>query len=342
MHGGNIYSLAARNKTNPDNILDFSANMNDFIEVHDINLNSVEISNYPEIDLEYYKKILAADEFNYKSIMIVPGITYFIHRYLSMVRGNIIMITPVFTEYTKIMNDGDRIFMPFNVIERDVNILKNYNFKILIFVYPDSPTGNMIKSDVFMKCVEIASAKNAFVLIDESFIWFSGKREINENKLIQGYPNVIILRSLTKIFSIPGLRLGYIASSPENIEKLEKIQEPWAVSQVALQYIRGIDTGILSSIPAPVSKERKYMSRKLTEMGFKIIGNPEANYITVNIPDGMDGIKLKKFLEDNNIMVRTLEDYPEFSTDYIRINIKRRVKNDVLINMISKFIEGNL
>ncbi|MEM0139702.1 MAG: aminotransferase class I/II-fold pyridoxal phosphate-dependent enzyme [Ferroplasma sp.] len=341
MHGGNVYSIARKNGVDINQIIDFSSNMNDFINIHNFSIAPEYIKNYPEIGMDSYKRKLADKEFSENNIFPVPGITYFIHRYLSMINGNIIIITPVFTEYLYILNHGKKIFIPFEAIEKDPDIIQNYNFKAIILVYPDSPRGEMLNINSLLRLIGLSYKKNAFVILDESFIWFVEQRHLNEKKIIEEYSNVIIARSMTKVFSMPGLRLGYVASCPENIDKLEAMQEPWAISEVALKYLEGIDYKILESVPSAVAVERKYLIGRMAKLGFSAVGIPEANYATFHIPDHINGITLKTYLENHNLMVRTLEDYPEFGYNYMRINIKRREKNNILINEISKFNGGD-
>ncbi len=81
-------------------------------------------------------------------------------------------------------------------------------------------------------------------------------------------------------------------------------------------------------------KWRKYLIKSLANKGFNIIGNPQANYITFKLPKNIDGYKLKAYLAGRNIMVRILDDYSEFGSNYIRVNVKRRIKNRILINAL--------
>ncbi len=339
MHGGNIYDFALENQANLGDILDFSASINDFINVKNFTVKKEYIENYPEINLVKYKKILAGGEFNPENIALVPGLTTFIHMFMASIKGNIVIVSPTFTEYLKPQIYGKRILIPFTVLDKHPEILKNYSFKALVLVYPDSPTGQLMDKNSLFSIIEIAMNKNSTVFLDESFIWFVNNRAIHERELLEKYNNVIIGRSMTKVLSIPGLRLGYIASNRSTICNIEMALEPWRINEVALIYLNSQSEN-LSHIGKKTEVERNYVIKSLKMTGFRLIGDPMANYATFQLPDKIDGYKLKTYLAGKNIMIRLLDDYNEFGSNYIRVGIKRRAKNKILINALKYYTGG--
>ncbi len=325
MHGGNIYEVSRETSIPVKKILDFSSNMNDFINIKSYFVKSSDIKNYPESKLDPYNKIISNDEFDGENIMIVPGLTYIIHKFILSLSGNIIIVSPSFTEYLNAPFNGNRIILPYNIIASNPEILFYYNYSAIFIVYPDNPTGNMLPLKSLNNILRISDEKNAYIFLDESFIYFVNKRELNENDIIKKHNNIIIGRSLTKFFSIPGLRIGYIASGKENIIHLNKIAEPWRMPQFSLEYIKDLDYASMLNIPETISRERKYMIGELEKLNFKLVGRPKANFITFKIP--FDGRIIKSFLEKNGIMIRTLEDYDTFGKNFIRISIKQHNKN---------------
>ena len=238
MHGGNIYSFAEKHGVAPESVIDFSANMNDFIHIKGMKIKSTCIKNYPESDLQSYKSILSGREFKPENITIIPGLTPFIHSFMQGIEGISIIISPAFTEYLDASSENSRVILPMDTVERNPEIIKNYNFKAVFLVYPDNPTGQLISEKSLIKILDICVYKSAMLFLDESFIWFVNKREIDEGKLIEKYRNLIIGRSLTKILAVPGLRLAYLISSPGNINEIEKKLDPWRINQPALLYLR--------------------------------------------------------------------------------------------------------
>ena len=339
MHGGDIYRFAREQQREPESALDFSANMNDFIQVKNMKINSVYIKNYPEVNLEFYKSIVSEQKFKNENITITPGLTFFIYHYMASLDGNVIIISPAFTEYIYAATVSQRIILPFNVINKNPGIIENYSFDALFMVYPDNPTGQIMSKKNIVKILDICAKKNARLFLDESFIWFVNNRDLDEVELIESYPNLIIGRSLTKILSVPGLRLAYVISSDNNISEIEKNLEPWRISQPALLYLRTANMNF-NGIPEMVEKERNYVVKSMESINIKLIGSPRANFATFELPAGIDGMNMKKFLAERGIMIRLLDDYQEFGINYIRISIKKHRKNNVLIRSIREYMGG--
>ena len=337
MHGGDIYKFARERWKEPESVLDFSANMNDFIQVRNMKINSVYIKNYPEVNLEFYKSIVSEHKFKNENVTIIPGLTFFIHNYMAGLDGNVIVISPTFTEYMYAATAAHRIILPFDVINKNPEIIENYSFDTLFLVYPDNPTGQIVNKKNIIKILDICVKKNARLFLDESFIWFVNNRELDEAQLIESYPNLIIGRSLTKILSVPGLRLAYVISSNNNISRIEKNLEPWRISQPALLYLRACNMNF-NGIPEIVEKERNYVIKSMESINIKLIGSPKANFATFKLPTGINGRDMKKFLAEREIMIRLLDDYQEFGINYIRISIKKHGKNTVLIRSIREYI----
>ncbi|WP_337859804.1 aminotransferase class I/II-fold pyridoxal phosphate-dependent enzyme [Ferroplasma sp.] len=337
MHGGNVYEFALKYNIDLSKILDFSANMNDFITVKNLFINKGYIEHYPESNLEEYKKILAGSDFSINNITMVSGLTSFIHLYMNSIKGNSLIISPSFTEYIKSNTSGNKILLPFNAINKNPEMIKNYNYETLFLVYPDSPTGQMMNEDSIHSIIETSMKKNSTIFIDESFIWFVNNRKINEKEMIEKYNNVIIGRSLTKVLSIPGLRLGYVLSNSDTISEIEKTLEPWRINQGALLYLQNYMPHF-SGLGKKIEIERKYLIKSLEKQNFTLIGKPQANYITFKLPENINGEKLMSFLATRNIMIRLLDDYCDFGSNYIRINVKRRIKNRILVKNIKGYL----
>ena len=123
MHGGDVYSFAAEQGIKPETVLDFSANMNDFIRIRNLKINSVFIKNYPENNLNAYKSLVSEGKFKNENIAIIPGLTSFIHSFMSYINGNSIIISPAFTEYINAHTDSYRVVFPFDIINKNPEII---------------------------------------------------------------------------------------------------------------------------------------------------------------------------------------------------------------------------
>ncbi len=330
-HGGNLVEASNRIGVSKYDIIDFSASINDFIDLKDIFIKRDDIKIYPQGIMIKNKSIC-----EFENVVNTPGLTFFIHRLLSYVNGNIIIIEPTFKEYNSAFTYGNRINIPFNVVNQNPEIIKNYNFSLVIIVYPDNPLGNMISRESLLRISNICMERSSMLFIDESFIFFSKKRYDDDELLNK---NTLIGRSLTKILGIPGLRLGYIAGDKHNINLIKNIVGPWSVADYVIEYANSIS--INYDFLKELDAEKQFMIKSLENMNFKAIGEHIANYITFKLPDGISGIKLYNYLLKNMILIRLLNDYDCLGENYIRVTIRKHELNKKLIDNIRRFLHEN-
>jgi histidinol-phosphate aminotransferase len=199
---------------------------------------------------------------------------------------------------------------------------------LLIITRPNAPTGNCIALDEMRKiCAEF----DGVVLIDEAYADFA---EDNCIGFAHEFSNVIVSRTVSKSYSLAGLRLGYAVACPELIEGMMKVKDSYNVDMLTQilgetaikdqQYLRGNVNKIISS--------RSKLADELRQLGFKVVDS-QSNFLFASPPDG-DAEKLFKALRSENIIVRY---FPGDATGkYIRITIGTTEQLERLTNFIRK------
>ena len=346
-HGGKVWQLSRKNKVPVSEILDFSANINDFVTETDFHaiFQLENIANYPDTDLDYYTGIIS----DYtgtplRNIMLGPGLTYFIYRLAEMFRNtNILIFEPSFTEYKRAFQLNNCTVDECRIEELSVrlNDIASGKYQFVVLTRPDNPLGNAIKRDLINSLARKADSSGTKVFIDEAFLDFMGRQEIQLSaSLVMKYRNVILGRSLTKFLSIPALRLGYIVSNTEFIGSLKSKLEPWSINQPALMFLSNVDFQKTSATIPMVVEERKFLVTNLGNYGFMAVGNPRANFVTFKLPDGVISEELDRYLQSNNILVRFLDDHPWLGSRYVRIAVKRRNKTVKLLNCLEDYFSS--
>lgn len=199
---------------------------------------------------------------------------------------------------------------------------------------PNSPTGNSIPKPALAK---LCKNFKGIVLIDEAYADFA---EDNCLDFVKRFNNVIISRTMSKSYSLAGVRLGYAISNPEIIYGMMKVKDSYNVNRVtqavALAAIK--DQQYLRKTVSTIKKTREATSKRLKEMDFKIIPS-EANFLFVSPPD-RNGEKYFKFLRSKNIVTRY---FPGAVTgSFVRITIGTEREMDKLLKLTEKFYKGNL
>ena len=339
MHGGDIY----RNKVT----LDFSVNINSKgipFRVKEALKNAVsKCTCYPDIQSEQLKKDIAEMLQTEKEDLICGNGAS--ELFLALIRAlqpkKVLIPVPSFYGYEKVTaatecetiyyrmkeKDGFRLteeFLTYLTEETDVVFLTN----------PNNPVGNCIHPSLLEKIVQICSNKNIYVVLDECFIEFTKKGEdytfLYKTKK---YPNVIVVRAFTKIFSIPGVRLGYLVCRDQKLKgKIEDQLPEWNLSVFAQEAgcAATKEKGFVRETVEYHAREREYLIEELRKRQIKVYEG-EANFLLFYMQ--MD---LKEELLKKQILIRDCSDFRGLKKGYFRIAVKKREENELLIQAIDE------
>lgn len=210
-------------------------------------------------------------------------------------------------------------------VEEFINNIDNTDF--IHLTTPNSPTGELIDRNVIEKV--IAKSNQKPVLIDETYANYAGVTNLD---LLNGRDNIFIARSFSKDFALAGLRLGYIISSPENIQYLRKYLSPYNVSNLTVK--AGIaaldDIEYFQNVRTEMEQSKKVLSEGLEKLGATVYSS-NANFICVDFGEKADFI-YKKLL-DNKIKVKYYRQAPLMENCF-RIGIPKLENTQKLLNTL--------
>ncbi|WP_216831676.1 threonine-phosphate decarboxylase CobD [Alkalihalobacterium elongatum] len=205
---------------------------------------------------------------------------------------------------------------------------------------PNNPTGTMLDQAILLKLIQRAKEKDVTVVIDEAFYDFSDK-EVSILPYINDLQNIIVLRSLTKMYAIPSLRLGYLISNDEVVNKLKKFQQPWSVNgiaqQVGLECIS--DEQHVIRTRTFIRSEREWLFHVLTQVGYEVSPSVVNFYLLKPKGSNEDLKPLIIFMIENGIIPRHTYNFLGLEGKYIRLAIKTRAENDMLLNVLGRWIQ---
>jgi threonine-phosphate decarboxylase len=356
-HGGDVDAWARSAGIEAGEILDFSASINPLGPPPSARKAFVksygDISRYPNPYGERLKGALAErHRMSPAEVLIGNGSTQLIYLLCAALRPRTALVVgPAFSEYANALalaGADIRQFTPSAEDEFQFSIQRfmaawDKDCDIVFVATPNSVTGQLIPTTEIKKIAQVASTRKSIVVLDEAFIDFVEKESVKT--LARQNPYLIVLRSLTKYYALPGLRLGYLLGEARRVAQLAAYQEPWSVNAPALGVALAClkDVGFMMKTARWLEKERKFLSERLTAIEGLHPFTSRANFLLVKIDrNGSDALQLRSFLSRKKILVRACDSFLALGTDYFRVAVKRRKDNLRLLAALKEWTASSI
>lgn len=338
------------------NIIDFSVNTNPLglpEGIEDIiSKNADCILRYPDPTSERLKRKLAAlHDICPENIAVGNGsieLIYLIPRVFKIKKS--LIAIPTFSEYEFALKSNSSKPIFFNTSEEEdfkadaVKIAGSLPRSGTLFLCnPNNPTGSLLSKDEMSRLINLCKEREVALIIDEAFIEFT--EESKETLIISSAVkngSLVILRSLTKFFAIPGLRLGYAIGHKRMIAKIAKLQYPWNVNGLAQLAGEAVlaDKGYMDRTRIFVAKERQYMFERLNNIKALKAYPSSANFTLCKLQNApiQNSKELKRRLLREGIYIRDCRNFRGLSNRFFRVAVRKRNDNNRLINSIEKVL----
>ncbi|WP_046179396.1 threonine-phosphate decarboxylase CobD [Domibacillus tundrae] len=279
----------------------------------------------------------------FENILLGNGaaeIIHFIARYASGQKA--VIVTPAFSEYEEACRaygcpveyvpvDLQNWTLPINAL-----VERAKEAAVLFICTPNNPTGQVFQKKELITLLEKTSSFGAIIVVDEAFYDFAGDESITSE--IKSFAHLAVLHSMTKMYAVAGLRIGYVAASKEIITKLKPYRPHWNVNAIALQVAQKIasDTEYAVRTRKWIDKERERMIRELMVIGFVVL--PSAvNFYLLKDP-ALDNQKpLLQFLLKQGIVLRHTENFPGLDGQWLRAAVKKEQDNNQLLSALKEW-----
>ncbi|NOZ59530.1 MAG: threonine-phosphate decarboxylase [Euryarchaeota archaeon] len=211
----------------------------------------------------------------------------------------------------------------------------------LFLCNPNNPTGASIPPRRLEEILLEAGSAGCTVVVDEAYQQFSDSPSAAE--MVESHPNLIIIRSMTKFYAIPGLRLGYAVAGRETARMLEARLPPWNVNSLAMA--AGIaalrDREFARESVRYIARERERLFGELRRISRLEVYPTAANFFLINIKaTGMSSREAKSELIKRGILVRDCSTFRHLGTEHIRICVRRREENLLLVDALEELSDG--
>lgn len=297
--------------------------------------------------------LLAAKYFGLKKehVVVGNGAAELIKSLMEKLPGKIGMSFPTFEEYPNRKRQNDIVpFYPNNrnysyTAEDLMNFYMDKDISILLLINPDNPSGNYINKSDVLKIADWTENRGISFIVDESFVDFAEEENaslFNEG-ILNRFPNMIILKSISKSFGVPGLRLGVLASL--NIDLIDFIKKDisiWNINSFGEFYMQ-IFEKYKEDYKLAIKKFKKvrkeYIDQLSTIKNIRVIPT-EANYVMCEILGSQTAKDVTKALLDKySLFIKDLSNKSGFKGEYIRVAVKRPHENNKLIVALKEILE---
>ena len=277
---------------------------------------------------------------------IVPGngAAELIKILMDNLNGKLGVIRPSFEEYPNRYQGEVVTFIPqnsdFRYTGQDIiDYYANKDIANLLLINPDNPSGNFIPKDDILKVADWCKLNQVRFIVDESFVDFSEDYEICsmlDDTILESYPNMIVVKSISKSYGVPGLRLGIMASADEVlIKEAKKYVSIWNINSFA-EFFMQIFTKYSKDYHKACGSfqaERADFLSKLCEIPFIHVMPTQANFVLCEVKEPYSSMEIvKRMLREHNILLSACSAKKGLQGGkYLRIAIRGHQDNARLI-----------
>jgi len=346
-HGGNIRKLAEASGRSPEYLLDFSANINPLGPPEWLRpLISCRLSSlihYPDPDCSLLRTSISTHYgVNEEEVIVGNGSTEIIHllpRVLP-IHGALIPV-PSYSDYANAVELAGKIVEKIFLKEEetfqlDLSLLdlKICSDQLVFIGQPNNPTGLLV--DPFALRTLVSKHPSAIFVIDEAFLDFV---EEAESLISKRPPNVIVLRSFTKLYAIAGLRLGFAVAEPDVIQKIKRTTPPWSVNALAQAVGENAlqDNTYVLRTKAYVRQQREFLLKELQSIPGLAVYSGQANFLLIRIDrNDVDGPNLARKMLSDGIAIRVCDNFDGLDERFFRIAVRSEDENLKLLSSLKR------
>lgn len=339
-HGGDIYSNTYR--------LDFSANINPFGMPESVRAAAAEgvekATHYPDVRCRQLRNAIAEKEqVPAEWILCGNGAAELLFSLAAAKRPKkALLLSPCFSEYEQALSafgcetvfyelKKEQDFLP----DEGILELLDASVQMTVLCSPNNPTGRLIPPELLEKIRCRCQEHQILLVLDECFLEFVDEERQNpQKKHLPEMKELFILKAFTKMYGMPGLRLGYgLCSDTELLESMKRVVQPWNVSLPA--QLAGTaackEQEFAERTRRLIHKEREYLEKQLKELGFPVYPS-EANFLFFEAPQ-----ELYEVCQKAGILIRDCSNYRGLSKGYYRIAVRSHEENEQFIGELRKY-----
>ncbi len=299
----------------------------------------------------YVQSINASRMFNIdeNQIIVGNGAAELINSLKSIIRGKLGVPTPTFNEYVRCFPDCNIVPIDTSIDDYKLNkdkIIKSIGeVHNIAIINPDNPSGSFLEKDDLLEIIDICNEQDKYIIVDESFIDFAQEDKrytLINSELLNKYKKLIVIKSISKSYGVPGLRLGVLATGNKNvIDTVKKEMPVWNINSFG-EYFLQIITLYQKEYQIAcnrIAEEREWLYKELNKIDYLKPYESQANYILCQVTNNYTSTQIAKdLLEKHLLYIKDLRGKTGFENkQYIRIAVRNREDNEMLIDVLKEY-----
>lgn len=284
-------------------------------------------------------------------VIVGNGAAELIKSLMERFTGRLGMAFPTFQEYPN--RKAEKDVVPYFVTNDEfrytakdlMDFYEDRDIEVLTLINPDNPSGNYIRREDVLKLSEWCEKKNIRFVVDESFVDFVDEEETTtllDAGILKANPNLIVVKSISKSYGVPGLRLGVLASSDEElIAEMKKDVAIWNINSFAEFYLQ-IYEKYAKDYAKAIEKFKQTRAAYIKDLqalsGLRVLPT-QANYVLCEVTSGVTSRKLAEDLLEENILIKDLSTKKGFDgKNYIRLAVRDEKDNAILVEALKRYL----
>lgn len=294
------------------------------------------------------QKLLAGKMFHLDPdfLLVGNGAAELINTLGRVTTGRVIVSIPAFNEYVRCFADCEIVPVDAaanDYVSRPMDMLAQAAAgDTVVLVNPDNPSGQLVEKQQLLAFVEACGARNARCVVDESFVDFAApdKRfSLLTEDVLQAYPWLVVVKSISKSYGVPGLRLGIIASADSALlRQLREAMPIWNINSFGEYFLQiyGLYAAEYEAACDRIAENRLWLSEELRRIPYLTVYPSQANYIMCRVFPPWTAKELAaRLLAKHRILIKSLSQKTGFAgKEYIRVAVKDQAENNALIQAL--------
>jgi threonine-phosphate decarboxylase len=355
-HGGQLRQIAARYGIPAERLIDFSANINPagpplsaLAAMRRALEDPATLVVYPDLELIELKQAIAAHTgVQPENVAVANGFVPLLESALRSLKiERCLLPVPSFGEYRGALENAGVTIAPYSLspdqgfeyeVDAILNALVDHSCDAILLANPQNPSGSLCDARRMKRLIEMAAGHGITVLLDEAFMDYCPAESLTRSATEQA--NLIVFRSVTKFFAIPGLRTAYAVSNSHYIDAMNRFIAPWPISSIALQAVCVVLNDAAYAEESRLANERRRLWLEEQLARLRIATYPSsANFLLLRFPAPVDVRLLwERMIVEEQLVLRSCATFEGLAEGHLRIAVRSEPENEKLIRGLERVL----